>query len=184
MRKRFVVLGAALMGLCALLTLGAVWVSGAQRLSPPAKASCHFSDGKAITVDYSSPRVRGRKIFGGLVPYGKVWILGANEATTFDTTANLTVDGKNVPAGSYTLFAIPNPKSWTLIINKTSRDAIGSMSYYPGEESDLVRLPMTSSTLPSKQEDFAVSFVPHGNACTVRFDWDTTRASISFSEAK
>jgi hypothetical protein len=69
-------------------------------------------------VDYSSPRAKGRKIFGGLVPYGKVWRAGADEATTFVTTANLSVGGKDVPAGNYTIFAVPNPDKWTLIVNK------------------------------------------------------------------
>src|SRR5438270_6862854 len=78
-----------------------------KRPSPPAQAQCKFSDGKTITVDYSSPRMKGRKIFGGLVPYGEVWRTGANDATTFVTTANLSVDGKDVPAGSYRIFTVP-----------------------------------------------------------------------------
>src|SRR5271157_2325380 len=78
-----------------------------KRPSPPAQAQCKFSDGKTITVDYSSPRAKGRKIFGGLVPYGQVWRSGANEATTFVPDASLTVGGKDVPAGNYTIFTIP-----------------------------------------------------------------------------
>jgi Protein of unknown function (DUF2911) len=151
----------------------------AQQLSPPAKASCRFSNGKTVTVNYSSPRMRGRKIFGELVPYGEVWILGANEATTLATTADVTAGGKDVPAGTYTLFAIPTPKDWTLILNKTTREEIGEMSYYPGQNSDFARVPMTSSKLPSKQEDFTISFVPGGNVCTVRMDWEMTRASLA-----
>ena len=154
----------------------------AQRPSPPAKSSCRFPDGKTITVDYSSPRVRGRKIFGALVPYGKVWILGANEATTFDTTAAVALGGKNVPAGNYTLYAIPTPKSWTLILS--TRIERGPMSYYPGERSDFARVPMTVSNRPSKQEDFTISFVPNGGACTMRVDWEMTRASIAIEETK
>src|SRR5256885_8045677 len=79
-----------------------------KRPSPPARAQCKFADGKTINVDYSSPRIQDpkthqpRKIFGGLVPYGEVWRAGANEATTFVTDANLSVGGKDVPAGSYT----------------------------------------------------------------------------------
>lgn len=184
MRKQAVIFGSALLGLAALAAPGMARQFGGQQLSPAAKASCRFADGKTITVDYSSPRVRGREIFGGLVPYRRVWILGANQATTFDTTANVTASGKEVPAGNYTLFAIPTPDSWTLIINKTSRDAIGRMSRYPGESSDLVRVPMTVSKLPSKQEDFTISFVPAGSTCTVHFDWDLTRASLSINEKK
>lgn len=91
--------------------------------SPPASAECKFSDGKTIKIDYSSPRARGRKIFGAaseqvLVPYGEIWRTGANQATTFVTDTNLTVGGNAVPAGSYTIFTIPNADKWTLIINK------------------------------------------------------------------
>ncbi len=78
------------------------------RPSPPAKAECKFADGKTITIDYSSPRMKGRKIFGELVPYGKIWRAGANEATTFVTTGDTSVGGTTVPAGSYTIFVIPN----------------------------------------------------------------------------
>src|SRR5271168_4555401 len=75
--------------------------------SPPAKADCKFSDGKTIHVDYSSPRMKGRKIFGGLVPYGEPWRAGANEATTFVINTDMRVGDKVVPAGSYTLFTLP-----------------------------------------------------------------------------
>ncbi len=82
-------------------------------LSPPATAACKFADGKTISVNYASPRMRGRKIYGDLVPYGEVWRAGANEATTFVTTAALMIGGKLVPAGKYTLFTVPNPDKWT-----------------------------------------------------------------------
>src|ERR1700737_1189118 len=86
--------------------------------SPPAHTSCTFADGKTVKVDYSSPRMRGRKIFGGLVPYGEVWRAGANEATTFIASKGLIVHGKELPAGSYTIFTLPNLNGWTLIISK------------------------------------------------------------------
>jgi hypothetical protein len=70
-----------------------------KRPSPPASATCKFSDGKTVKIDYSSPRAKGRKIFGDLVPYGEVWRTGANDATTFVTDANVSLDGKAVPAG-------------------------------------------------------------------------------------
>src|SRR5947208_15601529 len=89
-----------------------------KRPSPPAQAQCKFSDGKTITVDYCSPRMKGRKIFGDLVPYGEVWRTRANEATTFVTTASLTADGKEIPAGNYTIFTVTTQDKWTLIVNK------------------------------------------------------------------
>src|SRR5947208_13276705 len=79
-----------------------------KRPSPPASAECKLADGKTIKSDYSSPRMKGRKIFGELVPYGQVWRTGANEATTLVTDTDLTIGGKTVPAGSYTIFTVPN----------------------------------------------------------------------------
>jgi hypothetical protein len=76
------------------------------RPSPPATATGKVG-GANITINYSSPSVKGRKIWGDLVPYGKVWRAGANEATTFETDKAITVEGKNLPAGKYSLFALP-----------------------------------------------------------------------------
>src|SRR5262245_50419010 len=90
---------------------------GKPRPSPAVNAQCKFSDGKSIKVDYSSPRAKGRKIYGELVPYGQVWRTGANEATTFVPDTNVSIGGKDVPAGSYTMFTIPNQDKWTLIIS-------------------------------------------------------------------
>jgi hypothetical protein len=83
-----------------------------KRPSPPATAQCSFPDGKKITVDYSRPSVKGRKIYGGLVPYGQEWRTGANEATTFVTDTDVMVGDTKVPAGSYTLFTAPAEDAW------------------------------------------------------------------------
>src|SRR5580693_4349838 len=99
------------LGLCSVILLSASVLAPrsiaqqdkSQRPSPPAQAQFSFADGKTVTVDYSSPRAKGRKIFGGLVPYGQVWRAGANEATTLTTNTAVTVGGKTVPAGTYTL---------------------------------------------------------------------------------
>jgi hypothetical protein len=174
----------------ALVVLLAPGVAGfsrftrAAQLSPPATATCRFADGKTIAIEYSSPRVRGRKIFGGLVPYGRTWILGANQATSFVPTTNVRVGGKSVPAGHYSLFAIPQSDAWTLIVNKTPREDIGWMSFYPGQGSDLVRIPATTSKLPSTEENFTISFVQNGSTCEMRFDWEQTRASVTVQEEK
>ena len=149
-----------------------------KRPSPPANAMCKFADGKTITVDYSSPRMRGRKIFGDLVPYGKEWRAGANEATTFVTDSNLVVGGKDVPAGSYTLFTLPTQDKWTLIISKKT----GEWGIpYPGGEFDFARMDMKVSTLPSPLENFTISFDQSGTSCTMKLDWETTRASIDIT---
>jgi len=150
-----------------------------KRPSPAAHAEYQFADGKTIIVDYSSPRANGRKIYGGLVPFGQIWRAGANEATTFVTNTDLTVGGKKVPAGSYTIFVVPNQDKWTLIINKKT----GEWGVpYPGEASELLRVDMKVSSLPGPVENFLIAFDKTGNNCTLRMDWETTRASVEIAE--
>ena len=147
--------------------------------SPPADAECKFSDGKSIKVHYSSPRMRGRKIYGGLVPYGQVWRTGANEATSFVTDANLTVAGKDVPAGSYTIFTLPTADKWTLIINKKTGEWGIPYKY---ESDELLRADMNVSKTPSPVENFTIAFDQSGKTCTMNLDWENTRASIPLQE--
>ena len=151
-----------------------------KRPSPPAQAQCKFSDGKTITVDYSSPRAKGRKIFGELVPYGEVWRTGANEATTFVTTANLTAGSVSVPAGSYTIFTVPNQDKWTLIINKKTGEWGIPYKY---EADELGRADMKVSTTSSPVENFTISFHQMGNGCTLNMSWEKTHASIELKES-
>jgi len=147
--------------------------------SPPAQATCDLGGGKSLTVDYSSPRAKGRKIYGGLVPYGEVWRAGANAATTFVTTADLMVGGSHVPAGSYTLFAIPDKDKWTLVISKKT----GEWGIpYPGADSDLLRVGMKASTLPAGVENFTITLDKSGSGCTLEMDWETTRASVAITK--
>ena len=158
-----------------------------QRPSPAAHVEFSFADGKTITMDYSSPRAKGRKIFGGLVPYGQVWRAGANEATTFVTNTAVTVGGKTVPAGTYTLFTIPNQDKWTLIIcKKTKNDKGGPLwgTDYPGEAQDVARADMKVSSLPAAVENFTIALDKVGNGASLRMDWETTRASVEVSEAR
>ncbi|MCE6991038.1 DUF2911 domain-containing protein [Dyadobacter sp. CY323] len=88
----------------------------ASRPSPPQTASGKVG-GATVTINYSSPSVKGRKIFGDLVPYDKVWRAGANEATIFETDKDITVGGKKLPAGKYSLYAIPGANEWSFVFN-------------------------------------------------------------------
>jgi hypothetical protein len=152
-----------------------------KRPSPPAQADCKLSDGKTVHIDYSSPRVKGRKIYGGLVPYGQVWRAGANEATTLVTDTNLSVGGKDVPAGSYTLFTVPKEDKWTLIISKKT----GEWGVpYPGESDDFARVDMEASKLGSPMENFTIALNSKGSACTLQMDWENTRATVDLTEKK
>jgi len=146
--------------------------------SPPASASCDLGGGKTVKTDYSSPRMKGRKIYGELVPFGQVWRTGANEATTFVTSADLVVGGKTVPAGSYTIFTVPSADKWTLIINKKTGEWGIPYKY---ESDELARVDMKLSKLPSPVENFTISYVKSGSGCSLHIDWENTRASVDIS---
>jgi len=99
------------------LLMSSVLLAQGDRPSPPATASGKVKDAN-IAINYSSPAVKGRKIFGDLVPYGQVWRAGANEATLFETDKDIKIEGNTLPAGKYSLYAIPGEKEWTMIFNK------------------------------------------------------------------
>ncbi len=178
MNKKFAVLAAFLL---TMTMFAAAQQDKSKRPSPAANAQCQFSDGKTIKVDYSSPRAKGRKIFGDLVPYGQVWRTGANEATSFVTDANLTAGGKDIPAGNYTIFTVPNADKWTLIINKKTGEWGIPYKY---ESDELARVDMSSSKTSSPVENFTIAFDQKGNTCTMRMEWENTRAQVDFAEKK
>jgi hypothetical protein len=171
MQKRFALLP------CLIFTLS-LFASAQGKPSPAASASCDLGGGKNIKTNYSSPRMKGRKIYGGLVPYGEVWRTGANEATTFVTSTDIKVGGKDVPAGSYTIFTVPGADKWTLIINKKTGEWGIPYKY---ESDELARVDMNVSKLPAPVENFTIAYDKTGNGCTLRIDWETTRASVDIS---
>jgi hypothetical protein len=143
--------------------------------SPAASASCDLGGGKTVKSDYSSPRMKGRKVYGGLVPYGEVWRTGANEATTFVASSDISVGGKSIPAGNYTIFTVPNADKWTLIVNKKTGEWGIPYKY---ESDELARVDMKVSKLPSPVENFTIGYQKSGGGCTMNIDWETTRASV------
>src|ERR1700679_3694647 len=174
MRKRIVV--------SALLVIAFTTVTMAQmgggKPSPAASATCDLGGGKSIKTDYSSPRMKGRKIYGGLVPFGEVWRTGANEATTFVPSADVVVGGKTVAEGNYTIFTVPSADKWTLIINKKTGEWGIPYKY---ESDELARVDMKISKLPSPVENFTIAYDKSGSGCTLRMDWETTRASVNIA---
>src|SRR5215468_6733169 len=175
MRKAIATISFLCLGLALFAVACHAQQDKSKRPSPPAQATLDLGGGKSVTVDYSSPRAKGRKIYGDVVPLGKVWRTGANEATTFVTSADITVGGAAVPAGSYTIFTIPDKDKWTLVISK----ATGEWGTdYPGPDKDLARVDMKISTLPSPAENFTISFDKTGAGANMNMDWDTTRASV------
>jgi hypothetical protein len=152
-----------------------------RRPSPPGTAAVTFADGKKVTIDYSRPSMKGRKIYGGLVPFGKVWRTGANDATSLKTDADLIIGGTTVPAGSYTLFTIPDQSSWKLIINKQT----GQSGLDYDQSQDLARVDLKVSSLPQPVEQFTIGLEKAGgDSATLNIDWETTRASVEMKEKK
>ncbi|MGB7848208.1 MAG: DUF2911 domain-containing protein [Candidatus Acidiferrum sp.] len=179
MRKVIATFSVICLGLALFVAACHAQQDKSKRPSPPATATLDLGGGKSITIDYSSPRLKGRKVGGEIAPFGQVWRLGANEATTFVATADVTVGGTAVPAGSYTLFAIPNKDKWTLIINKKTGEW---GTNYPGPSEDLARIDMKVSALPSSVENFTISFDKSANGGTLNLDWETTRASVAITK--
>jgi membrane dipeptidase len=127
--------------------------------------------GANVVVDYGVPSARGREIFGALVPYDQVWRTGANRATHLSTDRDLVIGGERVPAGTYTLFTIPGPGAWTLIVNR--RTDITGTEHDPA--ADLVRVPMQVRGLPGHVEDFTIVVDPTGH---LRLQWDRVEAVV------
>jgi hypothetical protein len=161
-----------------LFTAAASAQMGGGKPSPAASATCDLGGGKSVKTDYSSPRMKGRKIYGGLVPFGEVWRTGANDATTFVASADVVVGGKTVPAGSYTIFTVPTADKWTLIINKKTGEWGIPYKY---ESDELARIDMKTSKLPAPVENFTIAYDKSAGGCTLRLDWETTRASVDIS---
>lgn len=174
--RKSIIIGSAL---AATLALAGVAVHAQQdkasRPSPPAKAECKLSGGKNVVIDYSSPRAKGRKIMGGLVPYGQVWRAGANEATAMTVSSDITVGGTAVPAGKYTLFTVPGEDKWSLVISKKTGEW---GTAYPGPDNDLARIDMKVSKTSAPVENFTIAFDEKGGGCTLRMEWENTRASV------
>ena len=149
--------------------------------SPPGTATFTFGDGKTINIAYSRPSVRGRAIFGGLVPYGQVWRTGANAATTLKTDVDLTIGGASVPAGTYTLYSIPEEKKWTLIINKET----GQWGTKYDQAQDLARVEMKVSKPASPTEQFTIGFdQTSATAAVLKLVWADTMAKVDVAEKK
>ena len=139
-----------LLSAIALVTLGIkAQDDKSKRPSPPAKVTETISNGTVITIDYSQPAVKGREIGKEIAPYGKVWRTGANEATTFEVSKDVKVEGKSLPAGKYGLFTIPNKEEWVVIFNKTPNQW-GAYKY--AESDDVLRVKVKPTKAPQFTE--------------------------------
>jgi len=143
--------------------------------SPPAQASVTLN-GKPLTIDYCAPSLRGRKIGVELAPYDKVWRTGANSATTLKTQSNLRIGDLAVPAGTYTIYSLPEEHGWTLIINKQT----GQWGTVYNQDQDLGRVKMLEGVIPSSPvETFKISFEhTAGNKTELHLLWGTTNVFV------
>ena len=131
-----------------------------------------------MSIYYSRPFKKGRDIFGGLEPYGKVWRTGANEATEIEFNKDINWNGNNIKAGRYALFTIPNQKQWTVILN-SELGQWGAFTY--DETKDVSRTMIKPYALADTVQQFSIKIVSDTNNHVVRLGWDLTGLDIPFS---
>ena len=131
-----------------------------------------------IRVIYSRPQKEGRTIYGGLVEYGKVWRLGANEATEIELYKDVKVKDKKLPKGRYTLYAIPTETQWTLIFNK-DLDTWGAFKY--DEKKDVLRVDVPVQKSPIAVEPFTIAFNKSADGADMVMAWDEAMVTVPFS---
>lgn len=131
-----------------------------------------------ITIEYSRPSVQGRSVFGSLVPYGRIWRVGANESTKFTTDSDIDILGNTLAKGTYALYAFPDSTHWEVVFHKNiSHWGDGREAYDPGE--DVFRITVIPDKIPYLQENFLISFekINH-NSATMLWTWEQTKIAI------
>ncbi|RAI94089.1 DUF2911 domain-containing protein [Algoriphagus yeomjeoni] len=129
-----------------------------------------------VTVDYSRPSTKDRKIFGELVPYGQVWRTGANGATVLSFSTDVIIDGKNIPAGQYALYSIPGKSEWTMILSKNIK-LWGAIGYQQSD--DILRFKAQPAKLSKKNETFEISFANMTDTGSdLSLKWENTRVDF------
>ena len=166
-----------------VLALSVVVVNGgsfAQTGSPNATTACNFDPNKQLAVEYQRISVNPKKkVLGNEIPYGKVWAPGDKPLKLFTNTP-VTLAGKDIPVGAYTMFVIPEEEKWTLIVSK-STDSSGKYD----EQQDLARIPMQFGKLGTAEPQFTAYFAHvAANQCNLRLDLQKARAWVVFTQKK
>lgn len=172
MKTLFFAIAFAALALTATTSMAQKNEDKSKRASPSAVATATISSGARITIDYSQPSVKGRTIGKDLEPMeGEVWRVGANEATVFQTSKDITVEGKSLPAGKYAFFTVKNGDTWTLIFNKTWK-TWGAYDYEKNKGNDALTVDVqgTQAATPSERLTFNVS-----KEGTVTLLWSTEK---------
>ncbi len=162
--------------LSALCLFAAFSLSNAQEPKPsPAASAKGTIDGVEVAIDYHQPSAKGREIMGKLVPYGKIWRTGANDATTIEFGADVKIEGKTLAKGKYSLFTIPGEKEWVVIFNKVPKQW-GAYSY--DEKEDALRVTVKPSKSNEFVETFNITVVSDG----VEMKWENTAVKFAISK--
>ncbi|MCB0664321.1 MAG: DUF2911 domain-containing protein [Saprospiraceae bacterium] len=148
-----------------------------KRKSPPMETTGMVGD-VSVAINYSAPSVNGRKIFGGLEPYDEVWRTGANEATTFEVSKNVMIEGQELPAGKYGLFTIPGEDKWTIIFN-SDWDQWGDYNYDAGK--DVLRVEVMPKKLDEPVEQMKIALSEKDGTSMVAIKWSETKAAFSIA---
>lgn len=165
--------------LVAALAAPAGLVAAQQQRASPHETVKATIDGANVSVTYGRPYVKGRKIFGGLEPYGKVWRLGADEATILETDKALMIGPVHVNPGKISLYAHLDEKAWRLVLNKQ----VGQWGTEYTQAQDLARVPMKMETLstPVEQHTITIEKNPAGKGGLLVVQWETTKATVAFT---
>ena len=147
--------------LCLALVAAPAWAQGQKPRQSPADSAMGRVGKANVKIKYGSPSVKGRQIWGALVPYDQVWRSGANEATTVSVDQPVSIEGKTLPAGTYTFFTIPGKDTWTVIFNKEAGQW-GAYKY--DEKKDALRLTLKPTKLATPQERLRYVVTPAGFA--------------------
>ncbi|QMW00486.1 DUF2911 domain-containing protein [Spirosoma foliorum] len=170
MKRLLLILGI----IAAVVLIGYFSLRSWTKSSSPEAVAQVDQNGLKIKVDYCQPYKKGRKIFGGLVPYGKVWRTGANEATIIEFDQNVVIAGQPLEKGEYTLWTIPSSDGWIAIFNSET----GQWGTSYDQTKDVLRVPVASRKHSPMAEQFYISFSPSTTGTDMVLAWDETEAII------
>ncbi|HTE30871.1 MAG TPA: DUF2911 domain-containing protein [Chryseolinea sp.] len=182
--KKFLIIAGIAVAALIVLVFATKFMMNKQEKSLSPEEQITFKDGELnIQVFYNRPFKKGRTIFGGLVPYGKVWRTGANEATTIETNRDLSFDGKKLRKGKYSIWTIPDEETWTIIFN----GEYGQWGIGPSGEAnrdphrDVLSTSVHAVQSQREFEQFTISFEKVGEEAEMVFIWDKTLVAVPFS---
>ena len=150
----------------------------------PQDVATYEQHGVSLSVTYSRPFMQGRDIFGDLVPYGDVWRTGANEATVFSSNAPLMVEGRELPAGNYSVFTRPGEDEWEIIFNsETGQWGISPLNGQANRdpENDVLTVTVPSITTSDEFDQFTITFDEMSEEIDLIMMWDHTMVVIPFT---